>query len=202
MGKLNFIKGRYTGKMGSTSGAKWKDKNVIRTFSKPTDPDTEKQRLVRTGFGDLAKFTSYFADELKYLTALDTKSMTLRNMLIKINKENIKTGTFDPETFLVSKGGLQRPQVSNPTVSQGKITATFTPPTATNFTSTALLVALFVDPENQIANVKTVGYKAGTVESDPLYTEAGDVYCYFYFFDKKKTSKTASLSVEKTVTIA
>ena len=71
MGKLNLLKGRYTGKVGETVGAKWKNKSTLRTFSVPSNPDTADQQKVRGAFAQMTSFIALFADQIKYLSALD-----------------------------------------------------------------------------------------------------------------------------------
>lgn len=73
MGKLNLLKGKWDGKVGQTVGAKWKNKATVRTYSIPANPKTEAQMSVRGAFSNITKFVALFADQIKYLNALDTK---------------------------------------------------------------------------------------------------------------------------------
>ena len=75
MGILNLLKANYTGKVGQTVGAKWKDKSTIRTYTKPSNPDTAAQKQTRKGFGDVSTFIATFADQIKMYSSLDRKSV-------------------------------------------------------------------------------------------------------------------------------
>ena len=57
MAKLNIIDGSLRGKLGQMVGFRWKNKNVVRTHVKPTDPKTEKQKYHRTLFAQAVKNT-------------------------------------------------------------------------------------------------------------------------------------------------
>lgn len=197
MGKLNLLKGRYTGKVGETVGAKWKSKSTVRTYSTPSNPNTQAQRTVRGAFKDMTSFIALFADSIKYLSALDTSGMSLRNAIIKLNKSQIEAGALDKSTLLISKGGLQKPSVSAPAFTDGVITITWTAPTATNFTDDADIIGVFVDAENSIVEVKTAKVNATTKElvSSDLFDNSDTVDCYVYFLDKRGSSKIASQSV-------
>ena len=200
MGKLNLLKGRYTGKVGETVGAKWKDKSTLRTFSVPSNPRTSAQQSVRTVFADMTAFVALFADQIKYLSALNTSGMSVRNAIIKLNKDQIATGTFDKANLEISRGGLQKPTVSTPTADAGKIVLPFTAPTATNFTNDAKLIVVFVDAVNSIVDVKEASKDAGRVESANLFTSSASVDVYAYYLDKRGSSKIASVSVYQSYT--
>ena len=200
MGKLNLLKGRYTGKVGETVGAKWKDKSTLRTFSIPSNPRTSAQQSVRTVFADMTAFVALFADQIKYLSALNTSGMSVRNAIIKLNKDQIAIGTFDKANLEISRGGLQKPTVSQPTAETGKIVLPFTAPTATNFTNDAKLIVVFVDAVNSIVDVKEAKTDAGRVESANLFASSASVDVYAYYLDKRGSSKIASVSVYQSYT--
>lgn len=213
MGKLNLLKGAYEGKVGQTTGTKWKDKKVVRTYTKPTDPRTDAQVAVRTIFGDEASFCALFTDQMKYLSSLDTKGMTVRNAIIKLNKDQIDTDNFDPLKLLVNKGGL--PKIGTLAAAWGgtgaetKVTATFTTPDSSAITHEAKVVLIAVSPKDYTANVVTAPMytKTGSTWTKEDYSttgvdipmgavdQANDCYCYAYLFDKKGTTKTGSYSV-------
>lgn len=197
MGKLNLLKAKYDGKVGETVGAKWKNKSTIRTYSIPANPKTEAQVTVRTAFSSLTKFIALFADQIKYLTALDVSGMSVRNAIIKLNKSMIDAGTVTVADLAVSKGGLQKPQGVTFTkdASAGTIKATWNEVTATNFTSAAQAVVIAVDADNQITDVFTGLVSAKEATGTVSFANSTNVQCYVYFFDKRGTSKVASPSV-------
>lgn len=204
MGIMNLLKANWYGRVGETVGAKWKDKSTIRTYAKPSDPKTEKQEGVREVFGDINHLVALFSDSIKYVSALNTKGMSVRNAIVRLNKEQIEQKGFDAADVLISKGGLQKPQgvVFSKTTGSSKINTSFTAPTATNFTSAAIAVLVVAQPENDIADVATADIKTGNVSSNINFDDDGTIYGWLYFYDKRGTSKVASVSVESVVTPA
>lgn len=55
MAKQNFLKGGYVGKLGQTVGQRWKDKRIIRTYTKPRNPRTPAQQAMRQNFATANK---------------------------------------------------------------------------------------------------------------------------------------------------
>lgn len=201
MGKMNLLKANWTGKVGQTVGAKWKDKSTLRTFTKPANPNTEAQQTVRRGFGEMTSFVARFADQLRYNSALQTRGMSVRNAIIKLNKEQVADGDFDKTTLLISKGGLQKPNGVTVTAATGGVAFTWEEPTATNFTSKAEAVAVIVNEAEDVAIVGTalVSAKALTVGAN---LPAGDYDCYLYFIDYRGSNKVGSASVYEAGNIA
>lgn len=197
MGKMNLLKANWEGKVGETVGAKWKNKKTIRTYTKPSNPNTQAQRTVRNAFKDITSFVALFSDQIKYLTALNTAGMSVRNAIIKLNKSLIESGTVNFLNLLISKGGLQKPRdgVATYQAQSKKITVTWETPTATNFTDDAKAVLVIADTVNGIAEVLTAAAKGGSAESTLTYESSTSVYVYLYFLDKRGNAKVASDSV-------
>lgn len=204
MGKMNLLKANWEGKVGQTVGAKWKNKSTIRTYTKPSNPDTAAQQSVRGVFGAMTSFVALFADQIKYLSALDTAGQSVRNAIIKANKAQIDAGTFSKSTLLISKGGLQKVANEAATASAGKITVTWDKPTATNFTANAKLIAVCVQESTGLVEVLEGEAKpTGAAELEGTMTfSAGKVDVYVYFLDKRGSNKVASLSDYIEVTIS
>lgn len=204
MGKMNLLKANWEGKVGQTVGAKWKNKSTIRTYTKPSNPDTAAQQSVRGVFASMTAFTAMFADQIKYLSALNTAGQSVRNAIVQLNKAQISEGTFAKSTLLISKGGLQK--VSNESASEaaGKITITWDKPTATNFTANAKLIAVCVQEDSGLVEViETDAKPAGTATVTGNMTfVTGDVDIYVYFLDKRGSNKVASASDYLSVSIA
>lgn len=203
MGKMNLLKANWEGKVGQTVGAKWKNKSTIRTYTKPANPDTAAQQSVRGVFGDMTSFVALFADQIKYLSALNTAGQSVRNAIIQANKAMIASGTFTKGSLLISKGGLQK--VSNETGSavSNKVKITWDNPTATNFTANAKLIAVMVQPASGLVDVVEADATDGaTGATSAIDFEAGTVDCYVYFLDKRGSNKVASISDYLSVTIA
>lgn len=200
MGKMNLLKANWTGKVGQTVGAKWKDKSTLRTFTKPANPDTQEQKTVRTGFGLMTSFVARFADQLRYDSALATRGMSVRNAIIKLNKEQISTGSFAKADLLISKGGLQKPSGVTATGTRSGVNFAWTAPTATNFTSDAEAIGVVVNEGEDIAIVgkAKVSTRALAVAAT---LPAGNYDTYLYFLDYRGNNKVGSASVYTAVTI-
>lgn len=203
MGKMNLLKANWEGKVGQTVGAKWKNKSTIRTYTKPANPDTAAQQSVRGVFGNMTSFVALFADQIKYLSALNTAGQSVRNAIIQANKSQIVAGTFDKSTLIISKGGLQKVSNEAGVADSNKVKITWDNPTATNFTANAKLIAVMVQPASGLVDVVEGAANAGaTGITSEIDFEAGTVDCYVYFLDKRGSNKVASLSDYLSVTIA
>lgn len=201
MGLLNLLKANYTGKVGQTVGAKWKDKSTVRTYSIPSNPRTDAQVSVRNGFSSITMFTALFADQIKYLSALNTSGMSVRNAIIKLNKGMIPQNNFDKANLLISNGGLQIPSNVVAADETGKIKITWDEPTATNFSANAKLIVVAVQETSGIVEVFEAPYN-GATQTGLATFQTGKVDVYAYYIDKRGSNKVGSKSVYKEVTIA
>ena len=201
---MNLLKGNWEGKVGQTVGAKWKNKSTIRTYTKPSNPKTAAQMSVRSAFAQMTAYVALFADQIKYLSALNTSGQSVRNAIIQANKMQISDGTFNKASLMVSKGGLQKVTNEQATESAGKITVTWDKPTATNFTKDAKLVAICIQESSGLVEVLEAEAKpvGNATVSGNITFAAGDVDVFVYFLDKRGSNKVASLSDYLTVNIA
>lgn len=204
MGKLNILKAAYYGKVGETVGAKWKDKNTVRVLTIPSNPNTMAQQNVRTGFSEISKFVSLFADQIKTVSALNTRSMSVRNAIVKINKEMVSAGSLTAADLIISRGGLPVPQGAAATAAQadGELTVPVTQITGTNVTQKAKIVVVAVSQSQNMAWVKTNDNTTGnvTIDTGVAGTEPFDVY--IYAIDYRGSAKVGSLSRYQRVTPA
>lgn len=200
MGKMNLLKANWYGKVGQTVGAKWKNKSTIRTYTKPANPDTAGQQLVRGGFAAITSFVALFADGIRYKSALDTAGQSVRNAIIKLNKEMVAAGTLTKADLLISKGGLQKPAVSAASLVSEKVSVTFAAPTATNFTNKAKLIVVAVDSVDGVVDVFEADPDAGTAAGTVTFSGSNDVDVYAYWLDYRGSNKVASASVYKAIT--
>lgn len=201
MGKMNLLKGNWEGKVGQTVGAKWKNKSTIRTYTKPSNPNTSEQMKVRGVFAEMTSFVALFADQIKYLSALNTSGQSVRNAIIQANKAQIMSGSFDKSTLLISKGGLQKVAGEQAIESSKKVNVTWTRPTATNFTPNAKLIAVMIQPTSGLVEVVEADATAETLTGNITF-ESGNVDVYVYYLDKRGSNKVASASDYISVTIA
>lgn len=201
MGKMNLLKANWEGKVGQTVGAKWKNKSTIRTYTKPSNPNTQAQKTVRTAFAEMTSFVALFADQIKYLSALNTAGQSVRNAIIQANKAQIAGGTFSKSDLLVSKGGLQKVAGEAGQATSGKVTITWEQPTATNFTANAKLIAVLVQEATGLVEVLEAKATALTAESKITFAN-GTVDAYVYFLDKRGSNKVASASDYISISVA
>ena len=200
MGKMNLLKANWEGKVGQTVGAKWKNLSTIRTYTKPSNPNTADQQKVRGVFAEMTSFVALFADQIKYLSALNTSGQSVRNAIIQANKAQIMGGAFNKDTLIISKGGLQKVAGEAANQSAGKVTVTWNAPTATNFTENAKLVAVMVQPESGLVEVAEADAKAATLSGNITFA-SGSVDIYVYYLDKRGSNKVASISDHLSVTV-
>lgn len=197
MGILNLLKANYTGKVGQTVGAKWKDKSTIRTYTKPSNPDTASQKQTRKGFGDVSTFIATFADQIKMYSSLDVKGMSLRNAIMKINKDMIRDGALNKAELLINKGGLPIPT----TVTAGyndigkTVDFTFDEVTSPVFSDKAIAVAVVVDNTGDFASVGVEPVIAQSVSVPWAANNAADASAYLYFIDYRGSTRVGSKSV-------
>ena len=197
---MNLLKANWEGKVGQTVGAKWKNLSTIRTYTKPSNPKTSEQQKVRGVFAQMTSFVALFADQIKYLSALNTSGQSVRNAIIQANSEQIMGGVFDKSTLIISKGGLQKVAGESASQTTGKVTVTWDNPTATNFTANAKLVAVMVQSTSGLVEVAEADAKAGTLTGNITFA-AGSVDIYVYYLDKRGSNKVASISDHLSVTV-
>lgn len=198
---MNLLKANWEGKVGQTVGAKWKNKSTIRTYTKPSNPNTAAQQSVRGVFAEMTIFVAMFADQIKYLSALNTAGQSVRNAIIQVNKSQMMGASFDKTTLLISKGGLQKVAGEAASATTGKITVTWNKPTATNFTANAKLIAVMVQPATGLVEVAEAAADAETLTGNMTF-ENGSVDVYVYYLDKRGSNKVASASDYISVAVA
>ena len=149
----------------------------------------------------MTSFVAMFADQIKYLSALNTAGQSVRNAIIQANKSQIMGASFNKQTLLISKGGLQKVAGEAAQANTGKITVTWTKPTATNFTASAKLIAVMVQPATGLVEVAEAAADAETLTGNMTF-ENGSVDVYVYYLDKRGSNKVASASDYISVSVA
>lgn len=204
MGIVNLIKGKWDGKVGQLVGSKWKDKATLRSYAVPSNPNTQGQQTTRKGFGDVSKFVALFSDQIKALSPLNTRSMTVRNAILALNKDMVAAGTLEPANLKISRGGLPAVNSFAATASVGdnKVTATWAMVSGSTITNKALVVVVVVDKTANAAYVGSAKNEAGTLEIQGTFNAANNLDCYAYLLDFRGSAKVGSVSVYKQVTPA
>ena len=201
MGKLNILKAAYYGKVGETVGAKWKNKNTVRVLTVPSNPNTQAQQTVRTVFRDMSKFVSLFSDQIKNVSALNTRGMSVRNAIIKMNKEQIMDGTFEAGDLVISRGGLPTPGGAAASAAQasGDITVPLVAIAGSNVTNKAKIVIVAVSPTAQQAWVKVAANTTASETISTGITGTDPFNVYIYAIDYRGSAKVGSLSRHQAV---
>lgn len=204
MGKMNLLKAAYTGKVGETVGAKWKDKNTIRVRTVPSNPNTQAQQTVRGGFSEMSKFVALFADQIKTVSALNTRSMSVRNAIMKANAAMISGGTLEAENLIISSGGLPTPAGADPSATTaGAVTVPVTQITGTNITDKCKIVVVVVAPAANQAFVQVAENTTNAALSVNTGIQGSDkIFVYVYAIDYRGSAKVASTSRGHSVTPA
>ena len=204
MGTLNILKAAYYGKIGETVGAKWKNKHTVRVLTIPSNPNTMAQQTVRTGFKDISKFVALFADQIKTVSALNTRGMSVRNAIIKENKMMVSAGNLTPNDLVISKGGLPTPQGAAASAVQGTgvVTVPVTEITGTNVTQKAKIIVVVVSQTAQQAWVKVDDNTTKNIEVNTGLTGTNPFDVYIYAIDYRGSAKVGSLSRYQQVTPA
>lgn len=205
MGKLNLLKSSWSGKVGQTVGAKWKDKNTIRTFTAPSNPNTPAQQAQRSKFAVVSKFFAGFSDQLKSLSALDTRAMSVRNALIALNKAYMADATdINLSELQISRGGLPVPDITAgaATASGGTSAITWATITASNVSAKAKVVVVIANTTTNEARVTAGLASAGTLSAVVPTFEAGEALVAFaYLLDFRGSAKVGSRSVSVNVAV-
>jgi hypothetical protein len=196
MGLMNLLKANWTGKVGQTVGAKWKNKSTIRSFTKPAYTNTPAQQGIRQGFGEITSYVALFADQIKSLSALDTKGMSVRNAIIKLNKNQVTAGTLDPTLLQVSRGGLPQIQGFSTTSPAGlaTLTATWTPAVGATISTKAKVVVIFVDQAENFVAVGSALNTAGTISISANVPASVTLNVHYYLIDYRGSSRVGSPS--------
>jgi hypothetical protein len=196
MGIMNLIKANWTGKVGQVVGAKWKNKSTIRSYTPPAYTNTPAQQTVRGWFGEISAYVALFADQIKSLSALDTKGMSVRNAIIKLNKDQYDAGPLDPSTLKVSRGGL--PAVTGLTASApaglSAITASWTPVQGVTISDKAKVVIIAVNDEENFAAVGSALNTAGTISIPAAVPPNTQLNIHYYLVDYRGSSRVGSTS--------
>lgn len=196
MGIMNLLKANWSGKVGQTVGAKWKDKSTIRVFTKPAYTNTPAQQTIRSGFGDVSAFVALFAEQIKSLSALDTKGMSVRNAILKLNKDQIVDGQLDAATLKVSRGGLPHPANMQATIPAGltKFAFTWTPAVGATISAKAKVVFIVVNSALNFAAVGSALNSAGTFDLQAAVPPSQPFNVYTYLIDYRGSSRVGSTS--------
>lgn len=203
MGKLNLIKGNFTGKVGQLVGAKWKSVSTVRSYTAPAYTNTPAQQVVREVFGALTKMVASFAPQIKSLCSLPVRSMSVRNAIIKLNKDDFAAGAFDPSALLINKGGLPAPTGVTGVAAADhlSVTATWTPVAGATISTRARVVVVIASEDGSFAAVGDALNTAGTLTVAAEFPPGASLHLYYYLIDYRGSSKVGSTNGHISLTI-
>lgn len=210
MGKsLNNPMMTWYGKVGANVFSKLFGQQIIREYAKPSNPNTEKQQLVRARFLFMTKLGLVF--DQSSLLALKSKAnsngMFPNNMFFSLNYKNI-TGTtpdnvsIDPSKIVVADGNLPGVMFSPSigTTTPGRLTLTVTDVLATapraSDEDNIYVVAYCPDAEMAILSAPARRTDGATLSvAYPAAWSGLEVHCYgFVMGGLEKTTGKASRS--------
>lgn len=202
MGKLQLINGSWSGKVGQLVGAKWKDKHTLRSYAKPANPNTPAQQTTRTGFKEITSFTALFSDQLKSISSLDTKSMSVRNAIIKLNHAQVAAGALVKATLAISRGGLPEITAFTPSAPAGltTLTATWSPAVGATISEKAKVVVVAVDAVNKRSYVGSALNSVASITLTGSIMAGAAIDIYSYLLDYRGSSKIGSISSYEEIT--
>lgn len=203
MGVMNLLKGNWYGKVGQTVGSKWKNLSTIRTYTKPSNPNTAAQQLTRNGFKAVSSFVALFSDQIRPLTALDTRRMSVRNVILSLNADMVAAGAITEADLVISKGGL--PEVTGftaaPNASNTAIECEWDEVEAQTVSAKAKVVVVVVDNTNKKAFVGSALNSAEELTIPAALTVPSTLSVYYYLLDYRGSSKVASANGYESVAV-
>jgi hypothetical protein len=106
MASINWLKASLRGKLGQVVGSSWKGIDYIKTYTKPSNPDTPKQQQTREIFKNISQLGNSILTPLNAYTRPTPQSMTGVNYMMHLNKFMFgKTGTgWDPLKLAIMSG--------------------------------------------------------------------------------------------------
>jgi len=198
----HMLSGYWSGKLGDTVGAKWKDKKTLRSYAIPSNPNSPAQQIIKENFAHLSTIFMLIGEQLKPVSALNTKSMTLRNALLRLNKELVQqdpTRLFWP-LVKVSTGGLPQLQGLTYTTNLSTVTVNWATTSMSVISTRAKVVVLALqddgNPEPWLAvnsAIKAAPYVDGTMTVS-LNSSFGLSGFFAYLLDYRGSTKVASQS--------
>lgn len=202
MGILNLLKAAYSGKVGQTVGAKWKDKHTVRVYTIPTNPKTQAQETVRAGFKAISEYVALFSDPLRTVSPLDTRGMSVRNAIMKLNKEMIAGDSFDAATLQISRGGLPVPKLpaSVSIASPAPISLSLTEVEGATITAKSKIIVVAVNNTAKTSAVVIADNATDSVTVPLAYTTGDVINFYAYTLDYRGSSKVGSKTAFLTAT--
>lgn len=194
----NGILGGFRKKVGSISGAFWRDLNVIKSLPRKSNkPPTQMQLDQRVKFGLVTAFLSTMSEFIEEGYGTDGGSTSAMNDAVAYHLKNAVTGlgpnfTLDYTKLRFSKGKLSVPSVYTvDTAAPASVDFNWTLDGADNKykDATDVINVLAYNPtKNQFVSLRAAAPRSALNYSLPLPLDfVGDsVHCFFSFTSTKK----------------
>lgn len=206
MAKINGgILGTMTGKVAGVVGGTWKDKNYIRAYAKPSNPNTVNQQVQRSMFANCVSFAKAILGQvINPFVDPFQRGMSGFNYFIKQNVAN-----FDEwsgwNKVLITFGKLFMPTPTSVVCADGVITATMPTDLGINGAATdgLHLVVAETDQDNALLQVYVNSVSAtradGAVECSIGGSGFGRSFQAFVFYDQKDTKDRLTMVSDSVV---
>lgn len=157
--------GTLSGKALGVVAGTWKGTQYVRAYVKPSNPDTQAQKEVRSLFGDVAKFGKLLVGIwLNEMTAPKPKKQSAYNVFVRRNVDKFKGQTFDPENMVLSEGSLPLPATTTVTASKASgIELTFSTEVTGDARDDDIVGLLVYDTTETVFASATAARSAGTL---------------------------------------
>ena len=185
MARLNFVKGSIKGKIGQFVGSSWRGIDYIKTYTPPSNPQTDGQVAVRTVFKHASAIAkAIYAEVLKPYTFPKPQKLTAYNRMIQINKEMFDDLEWDQTKLKIFDGPLYNPGIASAAITSGagsKATVAWNPAIGEG-TDVALVIIHDETTEKTLTGKGT--RQAGTLDVDTAILNQADltkVHAYLVF---------------------
>jgi hypothetical protein len=200
---LNGILGSMTGKVSGVVGSKWKGRNTLRAYAKPSNPNTAAQQTQRGLFSFcvatarlvlgtvIADYWDPFQSSISGFNAFVKKS------LLAVTSES------DYANIVMSDGSLEGAAITGSQYVTGVVNVEWNSGISGNGLSTDFAVGVVIDSANNIAYVDDTGVARADVLSEVnvgLGRTAADLKAYLFFYRGSGSSLIVSPSSYAQVT--
>ncbi len=146
----DFVGGSFRGKMGALVGQRWKDINIIRTYSKPRNPKTPAQIAVRKRFAQCVEICQQ-ANQMDFRAIpFQSEENTVWSLRMKTAQANWKFGEPPIMYIPLVQVGQTAGIVIAPMFSVGIENVTVTFDSKKDVAGRSLSILLFVPVESKI----------------------------------------------------
>lgn len=124
MAIYNTQNGTFSGKVGGLIGSSWKEINYVKGYTKPKQPETEKQVLHKRNFRILINISKFLCKNWLPTVFTESGLLTISNIFIRENKDIFKKSLDEWE--LKMNGSFSFPNEIRENVKTTKKSLSFT----------------------------------------------------------------------------